>query len=57
MGIKRVHVAELLVTSVKMDTRKQSTKIINQPGKTSKTVKRSPIHSERPETCNCLKEK
>ena len=50
IGMRMVHVAELLVTSVNMATRKQTIATISQPGKSPNTASCSPIHSDRPDT-------
>ena len=51
MGMSRLHVAGLLVTSVSRATRMRMTSSMNQRGRSSKT-RCFPIHLDKPETCN-----
>ena len=50
MGMRMVHVAELLVTSVSRATREQTIMSMSQPGRLPKTDNWSPIHWDNPDT-------
>ena len=49
IGINIVQVAELLVTSVSIATRKHTMIIMSHPGKLPNTDNWSPIHCDRPD--------
>lgn len=50
MGIIKVHIAVLLVTSVAPATMKHNTRFISQGSKSLNTVSWSPINFDNPET-------
>ena len=52
MGMSRLHVAGLLVTSVSRATRMRMTNSMNQRGRASKKPRLVPIHLDKPDAYN-----